>query len=346
MTSSSDLETPMAGPGSPAPGPASPVLITGITGFVAGHLAERLLAAGVAVRGTARRPAAADRLARLAAEIVPADLLDAAALRRAAAGCRTVVHAAAWTGGGELSDAAGMRVNVEGTANVLRAAEAAGVERFVYISSVAVYGLNRAPLVDETAPTPPVGQAYPDSKIAAEQLVRAAAVPWVIVRLASTYGPRGAAWTIGPVEQIKAGRLVLLGADRGLVTTGYISNVVDGLWLALTHPAAVGETFNLCDDRAVTYREFYMAYARMLGRDRLPTVPAWFAVLAATQPARLARRLLGRPAVGPWSLHFRRNPSQFSNAKARRVLGYTAAVDFAEGMRRTEAWLRAAGYLS
>jgi nucleoside-diphosphate-sugar epimerase len=49
--------------------------------------------------------------------------------------------------------------------------------------------------------------------------------------------------------------------------------------------------------------------------------------------------------VGPWSLHFRRNPSQFSVAKAQRLLGYAPQVDFAEGMRRTETWLREAGYL-
>ena len=192
-------------------------------------------------------------------------------------------------------------------------------------------------------PTPPVGQLYPDSKIAAEALVRASSLPWVIVRPASTYGPRGGAWTIGPIEQIKAGRLVLLGKDTGLVTTGYIDNVVDGLLLTLAHPAAVGETFNLCDDRAVTFREFYLAYARMLGKDSLPTVPGWFATLARTAPASLARRILGRPTIGPWSLHFRRNPSQFSVAKAERVLGYAPAVDFAEGMRRTEAWLRVGG---
>ncbi len=327
-------------------GQQPPILLTGITGFIAGRLAERLVAEGAPVRGTARRPESAAWLAEQGVEAVQADLLDAAALRRAAAGCRAVVHAAAWTGGGELPDAQGLRVNVEGTRNVLAAAKAAGVERFVYISSVAVYGLNRAPVIDETAATPPVGQAYPDSKIAAEKLVRASGLPYVIIRPASTYGPRGGAWTVGPIENIKGGRLVLLGRDAGLVTPGYIDNVVDGLLLALTHPAAVGETFNLCDDRAVTYREFYLAYARMLGRERLPAVPGWFALLARAAPANLARRLLGRPAVGPWSLHFRRNPSQFSVAKAMRVLGYRPQVDFAEGMRRTEAWLRDAGYLT
>ena len=184
---------------------------------------------------------------------------------------------------------------------MLAAARAAGVERFIYISSVAVYGVNRAPMVDESMPTPPVGQAYPDSKIAAEALVRASGLPHVIIRPASTYGPRGTAWTLGPIEQIKAGRLVLLGQDRGLVTPGYVDNVVDGLLLALRHPAALGETFNLCDDRAVTYREFYLAYARMLGRQSLPTVPGWFARLARTAPANVARRILGRPSVGPWT---------------------------------------------
>lgn len=347
----------------------SPVLITGLTGFIAGHLAERLLAKGVPVRGTVRRspkdvagalPAGLQPAAAAAAgctshagsahsrgdiEIVQAGLLEGEALRRAAVGCKTVVHAAAWTGGAELSPGEGYRVNVTGTANVLAAAQAAGVERFVYVSSVAVYGLNRAPLIEETAETPPVGQAYPDSKIAAEALVSKCDLTHVIVRPASTYGPRGGAWTVGPIRQIKAGRLVLLGDDRGLVTPGYIDNVIDGLLLALGHPAARGETFNLCDDQAVTYRQFYLAYASMVGRDRLPAVPGWLALLARSAPASLARYVFRRPAVGPWSLHFRRNPSQFSVAKAKRVLGYAPAVDFHEGMRRTEAWLHEAGYL-
>ena len=294
MNPISNLQSPTL---SSLPSP-SPVLITGVTGFIASHLAERLLAEDIPVRGTARQPESARLVSRSrGVEVVQADLLDAESLRRAADDCSAVVHAAAWTGGPELSPDMAWRTNVEGTANVLAAAESAGVERFVYISSVAVYGVNRAPLIDEAMPTPPVGQLYPDSKIAAEALVRASSLPWVIVRPASTYGPRGGVWTVGPIEQIKAGRLVLLGKDAGLVTTGYIDNMVDGLLLTLAHPAGVGETFNLCDDRTVTFREFYLAYARMLGKDNLPTVPGWFATLAWTAPASLARRILGRPTM-------------------------------------------------
>jgi 2-alkyl-3-oxoalkanoate reductase len=324
---------------------AQPVLITGVNGFIAGHLAERLLHEGWRVRGTARRPNVAGWLAEQGVDVVQADLLDRESLMRAAEGCGAVVHAAAWTGGPELSAEQAWRSNVDGTENVTAAARAAGVERFVYISSVAVYGLNSAPVIDESAVTTPVGQLYPDSKIAAERTVRESGLPAAIVRPASTYGPRGSAWTIGPIEAIKHNRLTLLGRDDGLVTPGYIDNVVDGLWLTLTHPAAVGGTFNLCDDTAVTFREFYLAYARMLGRESLPAVPAWLTRLARTPPANLARRLAGRQTIGPWSLHFRRNPSRFSIRRAMDLLGYAPRVDFAEGMRRTEAWLRSAGYL-
>lgn len=322
-----------------------PILITGVNGFIASHLAERLRREGRAVRGLARRPESAAWLAAQGVEVVGGDLLDPDALARAMDGCAAVVHAAAWTGGPELTPDQAWRTNVAGTFGVIEAAQDAGVERLVYISSVAVYGVNDAPLIDETMPTPPVGQLYPDSKIAAESAVRASGLPYVIVRPASTYGPRGGAWTLGPIERIKRGRLILAGADTGLVTPGYIDNVVDGLLLTLTHPAAVGEAFNLCDDRAVTFREFYLAYARMLGIDRLPALPVWAYKAARHGPTNALRRLLGKQPAGVWSWHFRFNPSQFSVAKAGRLLGYRPVVDFEEGMRRTEAWLRANGHL-
>jgi len=77
----------------------------------------------------------------------------------------------------------------------------------------------------------------------------------------------------------------------------------------------------------------------------LPAVPGWSASLARLPAANWLRARMGRAPVGPWSLHFRRNPSQFSIAKARRLLGYTPRIDFATGMCLTEEWLRADGYL-
>lgn len=324
------------------------ILVTGASGFIGSHLVERCLAAGLAVRGLVRRRHTAAFLSSLGAEIVEGDLLDPTSLSRAVAGCDAVLHAAAWTGGSGPTRQVAWDTNVTATGHLLRAAEDHGVRHFVYFSSVAVYGVNPSPLVDESAPTLPTGQLYPDTKIAAEALVRTAqqeGLPTTIIRPACTYGPRGTAWTINVVDQIKSGRLVLLGPDDGLVNTGYVDNLVDGVLLALHTPAALAETFNLCDGTAVTYRQFYLRYAAMLGRHSLPTRPAWIARGAQTLPGQWARRLTGRPPIGPWSYHFRFNPSRFSIAKAQRLLAYTPAVDFAEGMQRTEAWLRQKGYL-
>lgn len=323
------------------------ILVTGASGFIGSHICERLLELDVTVRALVRDPARATWLADQGIELVPGDLGDASALHQAAAGCHAVIHTAAWTGTPD-EPALGDAVNVAGTEAVLTAAAAAGVNRFIFFSSVAVYGVNDAPVIDETAATPLVGQAYPDSKIRAEAVVRRFAsqgLDTVILRPASTYGPRGSAWTLNPLEQIRRGRLRLLGGGHGLVNLGYIDNVVDGTLLALTEPSAAGQTYNLCDGVAITFREFYGYYARMLGKRRIASVPGWVGRLAVSPAGRWLRRAAGRPDAGPWSLHYLQNRSRFSIDKLQHELGFRPYISADEGMKRTQVWLQAHGYL-
>ena len=147
-----------------------PVLITGVNGFIAGHLAERLLGEGCPVRGTVRRPDAAGWLAEQGVDIVQAHLLIG--VDPAAEGCGAVVHAAAWTGGPGLSPEQAWRSNVGWHR---KCAGGAAVETRNASSTSATWRCmdsNRAPIIEESAATPPVGQLYPDSKIAAERSVR------------------------------------------------------------------------------------------------------------------------------------------------------------------------------
>lgn len=324
------------------------VLVTGASGFIGSHICERLLELDVTVRAMVRDPARATWLADQGIEVVPGDLGDVSTLHQAAAGCQAVIHTAAWTGTPD-DPALGETVNVAGTEAVLTAAAAAGVARVIFFSSVAVYGINDAPVIDETAATPLVGQAYPDSKIRAEAVVRRFAsqgLDTVILRPASTYGPRGTAWTLNPLEQIRRGRLRLLGGGRGLVNLGYIDNVVDGTLLALTQPQAAGQTYNLCDGVAITFREFYGYYARMLGKRRIPSVPGWVGHLAVSPGGRWLRRAAGRPDAGRWSLHYLQNRSCFSIDKLQHELGFRPYIAVDEGMKRTQVWLQAHGYLA
>ena len=134
--------------------PDQTVLITGVNGFIAGIWPSGCSAKACTSAGPRGGPTPRPGLRSRARKSSRPTCSIATRSARAADGCRAVVHAAAWTGGPELTEEAGYEVNVDGTANVLAAAAKAGVERFIYISSVAVYGLNRSPLIDERAETP------------------------------------------------------------------------------------------------------------------------------------------------------------------------------------------------
>ncbi len=325
-------------------------LVTGATGFIGGRLAERLAATGVKVRALVRNPAQSAHLAGLGIEVVPGDITRPETLPPAVAGCRLIFHAAAWVSEtGSRSQV--WAVNVAGTQNLLNAALAAGaITRFVHVSSCAVYGSLQQFNITEATPMRRRGNLYADSKVAAEEAVfqayRERGLPVVAARASQVYGPGSAQFTIRPVTVIKAGKMVLVDGGRYLCKPVYIDNLVDGLILCATEPAAIGEAINLTDDQPVPWRDFFGAYGRMLGIESFPSVPyplAWLVALfnEAKAAARGQKTGLNRGAVS--SL---RSRNSFSNQKARQLLGWEPRVDLAEGMRRTEAWLRTAGYLS
>ena len=128
------------------------VFITGVTGFIGGRLAGRLVAEeGVQVRGLARTPAKGQWLADRGVEIVPGDITNPASLAEAMADCQLIFHTAAWVNEkGTQADV--WTVNVDGTRNVVEAALAAGAERFIHLSSCSVYGSLQQYNIDENTP--------------------------------------------------------------------------------------------------------------------------------------------------------------------------------------------------
>ncbi len=325
------------------------VVITGVTGLIGGRLAERLATeGGVQVRGLARNPAKGRWLAELGVEIVQGDVTEPASLQAALAGCQVVFHAAAWVSeGGHQADV--WAVNVTGTQHMVEAAMAAGVERFVQISSCAVYGSLQQPNIDETTPTRRRGNLYGDSKVAAEEVVfkayREDGLPVVVARPSQVYGPRSYQFTIRPVEVIKAGKMVLIDGGRHLCKPVYIDNLIDGLILCATVEAAVGEAINLTDGEPVPWRDFFGAYGHMLKIDSFPSVPyalAWLIGLYNEVKAGLQGK---KASLNRGAVKALRSDNSFSNRKARTLLGWEPKVNLNEGMKLTEAWLRAEGYL-
>ena len=314
------------------------VLVTGASGFIGGRIAERLAQEeGARVRVFVRRP-----VETLHATSLQGDMTDADAVRRVVDGCDVVIHCAAkqFPPG---TRAQFIAENVGGFENLARAALACGVTRFVHLSTINVHGYPPPPGCHADSPLRESGDFYSDSKIATEHVAwryyRECSLPLVVVRPACTYGPRGGAWTLTPLKRVRAGKRVLIGDGSALCNPAYIDNLVDLIFLATKNEAAVGQSFIGSDGTGVPWREFYGAYARMLGITRLNSVPL-LAARAIALASEVAARVTGkRPFVARQSVEFYSHRVVYNISKAQNLLGYIPRVSFEEGMQQTYRWL-------
>jgi len=320
------------------------VLVTGATGFVGSHLAERLIAEDARVRVLVRDPYKLIDSLRDRVEVVTGDLLQPDCFAPATQDIDTVFHVAAWLGTPNSVEAA-HAINVTATRQLAEAARANNVRRFVYTSSIAVYGPVLSGVVDETQPHWPV-YAYGETKSLGEQAALATQTDRfgvTVIRPAMVYGARGSSWTTLPVNLAKSGLPSLIGGGYGFSHPVYVENLVDAYLLAAECNEAVGEAFTISDGD-VPWREFYGRYAAMAGKRArsIPVALAWIAALAAEVAAKIMRR---PPPISRAQLGFMTGQAQLSTAKAQHLLGWSPHLSLDEGLRCTEAWLRTENYL-
>jgi nucleoside-diphosphate-sugar epimerase len=320
-------------------------LVTGASGFVGQAVVRRLLAGGDEVRalaapGNRRLPelralGAPDRL-----RVIEADLTVADVVAPHLDGVERVVHVAGLVHGFH-SWAEYRAVNVGGTQQVARAARAAGVSRFVHVSTSDVFGIPRdGRPIDETSPYREWGEPYPDTKIEAErwlwQFHRESGLPISVIYPCWVYGPGDQALFPGFAQTIRDGFLAFWQRDTRLAWV-YVDNLADAIALAATHPDAVGRGFLVHDGGGgPTLEELCARLAEVLGVPfRARHVPYGVVLAAATalQGAWRLFRLRGSPPVltnDVKSFGFR---WQLSNQRLRD-LGWAPRVGVDEGMAR------------
>lgn len=322
--------------------PVRRVFITGALGFIGRALGERYRRLGVGVIGVDRQ--AEERSGILAGDITrPGDWQDAIA------GCELVIHTAAVVSNAHDLETQ-WQVNVLGTRLTLDGAARARCRRFVHFSSIRAFSdLGYPDGVDEHHPVRTDGSPYVDTKVASEQVVlqahAAGELACTVIRPGDVYGPGSRAWTLLPLEVIRANRFALPAMGRGVFTPVYIDNLLDGVMLAARAPQGAGQVFTLTDGAAVSCREFFAHYYRMLGRRGPLCLPTAVAVPLARAGGAVARLRHEASEVNAISMRYFTRTGSYSIEKAQCELGYRPAIDLAEGMRRTEAWLRERGLL-
>ncbi len=309
------------------------ILITGGAGFIGTTLAQRLVEANevIAFDNLHRDALTGSDLAdHPGFAFVHGDVLDAEAVVEAARGVTHIVHAAAIAGVDTVleSPVRTMRVNLIGTYNVLEAGVATQdtLERLIEFSTSEVFGQQAFNVAEgHVTAIGSVGEArwtYAVSKLAGEHMAHAyhdeLGLPIVSVRPFNIYGPGqiGGGAIRAFIEAALDGRDLTIHGDGAQIRAWtYVDDMVDGLMLALEHPNAVGESFNIGNARStVTIYDLATRIKRLTGCH-------------------------GEIVFQP--LHYIDVELRIPNIqKARQLLGFEASVELDEGLERTIAWYR------
>jgi nucleoside-diphosphate-sugar epimerase len=309
--------------------------ITGAGGFIGGHV----------VRGFAARGARVTPLPRVAGG-GPTDrtLEDAIADPGLFGGLDVVVHAAAVRHRYGVDASTYRASNVDLVERTMRACAAAGVRRFVLVSSVGVYGFPTVLPVTERAPYAP-RTLYSATKMEAElRAVRAAAelgLELVIARPTIVYGRGDRNGMLGKMaSMIRAGSYRVVGSGKNLLHHAHVDDVVDGLWLAASRPEAAGDDFILAGPETTTLADLSALVASAVGR-RLPgghvPLPVARAVAAVVDVAayRGLAFVKKEPPVNGEKLDVMTLSIRFDVQKARQRLGFEPRVGYARGVMET-----------
>jgi nucleoside-diphosphate-sugar epimerase len=278
------------------------ILVTGASGFVGGQLISRLAdQPSIAVRGAVRATPAGDHLGLIAVGGISGDTDWSEALQ----GQRVVVHTAARahimddTAGDPLTEF--RSVNVAGTLNLARQAVAAGVERFVFISSIKVNG-EQTPLGacfmadDVSAPEDSYGISKWEAEQGLQKLARETCMEVVIIRPPLVYGPGVKGNFASMIKLVGRGLPLPLGAVHNKRSLVALDNLVDLIITCIDHPGAANETFLVSDGEDLSTTQLLRGVAEAMGRSsRLIPVPASLLQFGATLLGKkaMAQRLLG-----------------------------------------------------
>ncbi len=261
------------------------VLVTGGAGFIGSHLVDRLIKEGFGVTvldnlSTGKMENLRGHLESGSVRLVKADILDREAVKQALKDAEAVFHLAAITSvpySIKHPDVT-RKVNVEGTRILLDACLGGNAERFIYVSSCAVYGEPEYLPIDERHPARPVSP-YAESKLEAERLCRefqkAYGLKTTIVRPFNVYGPRMKGGRYGGViarfiERLRLNKPPIIYGD-GTQTRDFVHvwDIINALMLTLNNQKAIGEIFNVASGVATSIGQLAKLVMELSGVDGL-----------------------------------------------------------------------------
>lgn len=318
------------------------ILVTGGTGFIGGHLLERLRGLDIPVRSLVRKQALPRRLPD-GVQKVEGDLSSGMGLAEALEGAGTVIHLAGVTKALRPED---YYVGNARATERLAGALAGRSVRLVHVSSLAAVGPSSGgtPVDEDTEPHPFTD--YGKSKLEAERIVRRMVSDAVIVRPPVVYGPRDRD-VLQILKSVAKGLVIEIAGGERWFSAIYVADLVDGLLAAARAPNAGGRTYFLAHPKPVSWSELGLVAAGIMGRrPRVLRVPptlahgvGWGAEVWAhirRKPGIVSREKVAEARCPYWTCDTRR---------AAVELSFEASTPIETGLARTIAWYKEAGWL-
>jgi nucleoside-diphosphate-sugar epimerase len=324
-------------------------LVTGATGFIGGHVVDALLREGHDVTALVRPTSDTRRLQRVGARLAVGDVTDPGSLRAACDGQKWLFHTAAVVGNvgswKHFHD-----VGVRGTQRVIDASASAGVERFVHLSSITVYGTRprRGCALREETPfdeSPEPWNNYVREKVLSEKLLWKAhdegKVQATSLRPSIVVGPRDRNVIPRTLSILRSPAGALIGSGDNRVPVVVVEELASAIVRAARDDVAIGRAYNLSGSRPMTQREYFAAFAAAAGlRAPTRTVPLPVAMLGAAAlegawriAARAEEPFLTRLVVAlaghDWTIDC---------ARAASELGWRGDADYTAAIRRSVSW--------
>jgi dihydroflavonol-4-reductase len=318
------------------------VLVTGASGFLGGRIISKLMEDGHEVVGLVRATSNIEGLPKNI-EIKEADLFDIPSLEKAVQGVNVVIHLAAYFDFYPSDEDLMIRVNIEGTTNLMNACVGTDVERFIYCSTTETMGAIRFPPGTEDTELRP-DFSYGESKIQAERAIREITadtdLAHIILRPTGVMGEGDLYIMYEIAQELYDGKVFALPRNMSSQFMFiHVDDVVSGFVAALTPMTVLNNTIILCPDEAISWEEFVEVMTERLGvkppRLRVPGVFAKFG-MSLLSPFKNRKKMTffwhGK------SVDMILSTRVYSNEKAKRMLGWAPQVTMTQGLQRAIDW--------
>lgn len=311
-------------------------LVTGAAGFIGNSLVKRLVEEGYEVTGLIHKQKPENFVEK--AKYINGDVTQLYSIRPLVKDIDFVFHCAAMVRDYGPKNIF-YKVNFEGTKNLVQSCEKFGIKKFVFLSHINYTQDKKSGYYSETKA---LAEQYLLEKHKKNQF------PVVIIRPGNVYGPGATTWILRPLKAIQKKRISLIDNGNGIFLHTYIDNLLDALIAALHEPKAIGERIDVTDgDNSTTWGEYLNCLAELSGKPQIKkNMSKRTALFIGKIMLFLNKVFRVEPWVTPMAVNVFTNQKEVSIEKAKSLLNYEPQVDFDEGMKQVENWLREKNLIS